>query len=90
MHELDTDGVAAVPDVLTPDQCAEVTAMLDEDARFRSTVVMARHAFGEGSYRYFANPLPPLVQELREQWYPRLASVANRWAERLGEPTFPT
>lgn len=90
MHELDTDGVAAVPDVLTPDQCAEVTAMFDEDARFRSTVVMARHAFGEGSYRYFANPLPPLVQELREQWYPRLASVANRWAERLGEPTFPT
>jgi hypothetical protein len=87
---LDTDGVARTPPLLTPEQCADVTAMFDEDERFRSTVVMARHAFGEGSYRYFADPLPPLVQELREQLYPPLARIANRWAGRLGERTFPT
>ena len=63
--------------------------MFDEDDLFRSTVVMARHAFGEGSYRYFADPLPPLVQTLRTRLYPPIARVANAWAERLGEPTFP-
>ena len=87
---LDTDGVATTPPLLTPEQCAEVVAMFDEDARFRSTVVMARHAFGEGSYRYFADPLPPLVQALREELYPPIAAIANRWAERLGERGFPT
>jgi hypothetical protein len=89
-ERLDTDGVASTPPLLTPGQCADVVAMFDEDDRFRSTVVMARHAFGEGSYRYFADPLPPLVQELREQLYPPLAEIANTWAERLGERTFPT
>jgi uncharacterized protein len=89
-ERLDTDGVASTPPLLTPEQCADVVAMFDEDERFRSTVVMARHAFGEGSYRYFADPLPPLVQELREQLYPPLAEIANTWAEQLGERTFPT
>ena len=77
-ERLDTDGVASTPPLLTPEQCADVTAMFDEDERFRSTVVMARHAFGEGSYRYFADPLPPLVQQLREELYPPLAQIANR------------
>ncbi|MFC4947431.1 2OG-Fe(II) oxygenase [Pseudonocardia sp. GCM10023141] len=86
---LDTDGVASTPPLLSPDQCAETIAMFDDDARFRSTVVMARHAFGEGSYRYFADPLPPLVQTLREQLYPPLARIANGWAARLGEREFP-
>ncbi|WP_433557027.1 2OG-Fe(II) oxygenase [Pseudonocardia xinjiangensis] len=89
-ERLDVDGVATTPPLLSPGQCAEVVAMFDEDERFRSTVVMARHAFGEGSYRYFADPLPPLVQTLREQLYPPLATVANRWAGLLGERTFPT
>jgi uncharacterized protein len=89
-ERLDIDGVASTKALLTPEQCADVIAMFDEDERFRSTVVMARHAFGEGSYRYFADPLPPLVQELREQLYPPLAEIANTWAERLGERTFPT
>ena len=89
-EQLDTDGVATTTPLLSPQQCADVVAMFDEDERFRSTVVMARHAFGEGSYRYFADPLPPLVQTLREQLYPPLATIANRWAERLGERTFPT
>ncbi len=88
-RRLDTDGVAATSPVLSPDQCAELIAMFDADARFRSAVHMARHAFGEGSYRYFADPLPPLVQQLRETWYPTLQAVANRWADRLGERTFP-
>lgn len=89
-EQLDADGVATTPPLLSPQQCAGVVAMFDEDERFRSTVVMARHAFGEGSYRYFADPLPPLVQALREQLYPPMSTIANRWAERLGERTFPS
>ena len=88
-ERLDADGVATTPALLSPEQCASVVAMFDEDERFRSTVIMARHAFGEGSYRYFADPLPPLVQQLREELYPPLAAVANAWAERLGERRFP-
>ena len=88
-ERLDADGVATTPALLTPHQCAELIAMFDEDQRFRSTIVMARHAFGEGSYRYFADPLPPLVQKLREELYPPMVAIANRWAERLGERRFP-
>ncbi len=88
-ERLDDEGVARTPPLLSPERCAEVVAMFDEDERFRSTVVMARHAFGEGTYRYFADPLPALVRDLREQLYPPLAAVANRWAGRLGERTFP-
>ncbi|WP_300017965.1 2OG-Fe(II) oxygenase [Pseudonocardia sp.] len=87
---LDTDGVATTPPLLSAQQCAEVSAMFGDDARFRSTVHMARHGFGEGSYRYFADPLPPLVQQLRAELYPPIAAVANRWAARLGEDRFPT
>ncbi|MHA6793938.1 2OG-Fe(II) oxygenase [Pseudonocardia bannensis] len=87
--QLDEPGFAMTPPLLSPGQCAEVIDMFDDDARFRSTIVMARHAFGEGSYRYFADPLPPLVQTLRERLYPHLAAIANRWAERLGERPFP-
>ena len=87
---LDADGVLTTPPLLTPEQCAEVTTMFDEDRLFRSTVVMARHSYGVGSYRYFADPLPPLVQDLRERFYPPIAAVANRWAAILGEREFPT
>lgn len=86
---LDGDGYAMTPPLLTPEQCAEVVEMFDDDARFRNTVIMARHAYGEGSYRYFADPLPPLVQTLRQRCYPHLAAIANRWAQRLGERPFP-
>lgn len=88
-RRLDHEGVALTPPLLTPEQCEEATAMFDDDARFRNTVVMARHSYGIGSYRYFADPLPPLVQTLRERVYPHLAHVANDWAEILGERTFP-
>jgi uncharacterized protein len=86
---LDADGVAPTPPLLTAEQCAEVISWYDRAELFRSTIVMARHAFGEGSYRYFADPLPPLVAELRSRLYPRLADIANRWADRLGEPGYP-
>ena len=88
-HRLDADGVAGVPALLTPQQCAELVAMFDDDGRFRSTVVMQRVGFGAGTYRYFADPLPELVQHLRGALYPALAAVANTWAERLGEDPFP-
>ncbi len=87
--QLNGYGYAMTPPVLSPEQCAEVAEMFDDDTRFRGTVIMARHAYGEGSYRYFADPLPPLVQTLRESCYPALAAIANRWAQRLGERSFP-
>jgi hypothetical protein len=86
---LDESGFAMTPPLLTPEQCAEVRDMFGDHERFRSTVVMARHAYGEGSYRYFADPLPPLVQCLRTALYPPTARIANRWADRLGERHYP-
>jgi hypothetical protein len=86
---LDRDGYALTPPLLTPAQCEEVSALFAVDEAFRSTVTMARHRFGEGSYRYFARPLPPIVADLRERLYPPLAAVANRWASRLGMPGYP-
>jgi uncharacterized protein len=83
--DLDTQGWALTGPLLTPDECAVVAGFYADDARFRSRVVMARHGYGQGEYRYFAYPLPDPVQALREALYPPLADVANRWAERLGE-----
>lgn len=89
-EELDAAGFARTPRLLTAGQCQDVISLFDQDEVFRSTIVMARHAYGEGSYRYFADPLVPLVQRLRELLYPPLAQIANTWAERLGERAFPT
>ena len=83
---LDAQGWAVLPKLLDPEQCTAVTAFYDERERFRSEVIMARHGFGRGAYRYFAYPLPPLVQDLRTMLYPRLAPIANRWHERMGLP----
>jgi hypothetical protein len=88
-QKLDADGFAITPPLLSAAQCAEVRALFDADELFRSTVVMARHAFGDGRYRYFADPLPPLVQTLRTQLYPPIARIANTWAGRLAERTYP-
>ncbi|MEU5882976.1 2OG-Fe(II) oxygenase [Spirillospora sp. NPDC047279] len=88
-EELDHAGVAVTPPLLTARECAELVGLYGRDGAFRSTVVMARHAFGEGEYRYFRDPLPPLVARLRTALYPPLARIANRWAARLGEPAFP-
>jgi len=83
--DLDAQGWALTGPLLTPDQCAEVAGFYGDDARFRSRVVMARHGYGQGEYRYFAYPLPKPVQALRERFYPPLREIANRWAVRLGE-----
>jgi uncharacterized protein len=73
--------------LLSRSECAELMALYRDDARFRSWIEMARYRFGEGDYKYFAAPLPPIVQQLREALYEPLARVANGWMEALGDPT---
>jgi len=81
---LDTRGCARAEALLTAGECDAIADLYDVDSRFRSRVVMARHGFGRGEYRYFSYPLPPLVQRLRAALYPHLAPIANRWHERMG------
>jgi len=82
--ELDRNGAAVSPGLLSPAQCQALAALYDQDRGFRSRVIMARHGFGRGEYRYFAYPLPGLVQRLRERLYAGLSLIANRWHERMG------
>lgn len=84
---LDHDGYAMLPNLVDHRTCHAIADMYDDAAcAFRSTVVMARHGFGRGEYRYFARPLPDPVQQLRETLYPPLARIATEWALRLGAP----
>jgi len=85
--ELDAQGWAVLPRLLDAPACDGLAASYDEDAHFRSRVVMARHGFGKGEYRYFTYPLPAPVAALRQALYPPLATIANRWHERLGSET---
>jgi hypothetical protein len=80
---LDDHGWAALPNVLTADEAAALAGLYDDDAKFRSHVVMARHGFGRGEYKYFKYPLPDIVTELRTALYPRLVPIANRWNESM-------
>ena len=82
--ELDGQGRAVLPGLLSAADCDSTAALYGPGPMFRSHVVMARHGFGLGEYRYFAYPLPPLVAGLRAALYPRLAPIANRWNERMG------
>lgn len=84
--DLSARGYAETAPVLTPSECARVAETFDDSSRFRSTIDMARHRFGVGTYRYFAYPLPDIVAELREQAYAPLRRVANAWNEKLGIP----
>ena len=84
--DLDAHGCALLPGLLPAETCRAAAAWYDEEALFRSRVVMARHGFGRGEYRYFAYPLPDLVAGLRDGFYPHLARIANRWNEVLGLP----
>lgn len=84
--DLDRWGAAKTGPLLTAGECQALTALYPDDQQFRSTVVMARHGFGSGEYRYFRYPLPDPVAALRTSLYPRLAVVANDWAGRSGEP----
>jgi hypothetical protein len=86
VDELDRVGCAATDRVLTDADCATLVGLYDVDARFRSTVDMARHRFGAGEYRYFAHPLPPEVAALRAAFWPHLLRVARAWYEQLGRP----
>ncbi len=82
---LDQRGYALTPALLSPNQCEHLAGLYDRDEGFRSTVIMARHGFGRGQYRYFSYPLPALVAQLRVALYPHLAEIANDWAARLGQ-----
>jgi hypothetical protein len=89
-QQLHGQGFAVTVPVLSAHECAELADLFDTD-RFRSTIDMARHRFGDGRYRYFAHPLPDAVEATRVAFYERLAPVANTWAQRLSgdNPTFP-
>jgi hypothetical protein len=82
--EVNEYGCALLPPLLTPDECAGIAALYDEQDRFRATVTMARHRFGKGEYRYFRAPFPEPVARLRTALYPRLLPIARDWADRLG------
>jgi hypothetical protein len=82
--DLDEQGCAVLEALLTPGECRALASLYEDDERFRSRVVMGRHGFGQGEYKYFAYPLPEPIAELRSTLYPRLAPVANRWNERMG------
>jgi len=84
--QLDSDGVARIPQLLAAETCAELRASYARRELFRSRVIMQRHNYGRGEYQYLAYPLPPLVQQLRTALYAGLAPVANRWAEALRGP----
>lgn len=81
---LDADGYARLPHLLTVEQCRGLRARYAEAEGFRSRVIMARHGYGRGEYRYFAYPLPTPVAVLREAFYPYLAPIANRWHQTMG------
>ena len=92
VHEdLNTYGAAVIGPVLSPKQCRDIASEYDNDDQFRSRIVMARHGFGRGEYKYWAYPLPEHVAALRSALYPPLAEIANVWRSALGyEQDFPT
>jgi hypothetical protein len=83
-NELNESGNALLKSVLVPEDCNALTNMYGNDEHFRSRVVMARHGFGRGEYKYFSYPLPGILQGLRSSLYERLAPVANRWNQQMG------
>ncbi|RDS84948.1 proline hydroxylase [Dyella monticola] len=82
-HDLDQFGAARLPGLLDVDACRSLAALYADDHLFRSRVVMARHGFGQGEYKYFAYPLPAVVQALRTAFYAPLADMANRWNQAM-------
>jgi len=83
-RDLDTQGNAVLDQLISPAECGQLAALYDQERGFRSRIVMARHGFGRGEYKYFDYPLPPLIPELRTTLYQRLAPIANRWNEAMG------
>ena len=85
-NELDENGCVLTGPLLSDDECAELAALWDDDARFRTTVDMSRYGYGHGTYKYFGSPVPDAVAHLRSAFYRQLLPVARSWAERLGDP----
>ena len=83
-RELDRQGNAIMKQLLSPEECRAIAGLYPNDDIFRSRVVMERHGFGRGEYKYFSYPLPDLLSELRTAVYPHLVPVANRWNEAMG------
>jgi len=83
-RELDAQGNAVLEGLISPDECRTLAGLYGRDELFRSRIVMARHGFGRGEYKYFAYPLPDLIAGLRAEVYPRLVPIANRWNQAMG------
>jgi hypothetical protein len=82
--DLDGRGSAVIEGLLAPDECEALTALYPDDAHFRSRIVMGRHGFGRGEYKYFTYPLPAVIAALRPALYAPLSAIANRWNEAMG------
>jgi uncharacterized protein len=85
-RDLDRYGYAVLQGLLRSEECRTMAGLYSSDSMFRSRVVMARHGFGRGEYKYFDYPLPELIAALRTALYPRLVPTANRWNEEMGLP----
>lgn len=83
-NDLDAEGSAPIKRIISPGECDEIRALYNKDDLFRSQVVMERHGFGRGEYRYFRYPLPDPIRELRTSLYPYLVPIANKWNEAMG------
>jgi uncharacterized protein len=83
-NDLDAQGCAMIDRLLTPEECDAMAGLYQVDGMFRSRVVMGRHGFGRGEYKYFSYPLPDIVAGLRSSIYPRLVPIANRWNHAMG------
>ncbi len=83
-QDLDAEGNAIVERLLSPKECRTIAGLYAKDGNFRSHVVMARHGFGRGEYKYFNYPLPETIADLRTAVYPQLVPIANRWNEAMG------
>lgn len=86
-EQLDAQGYISLPGLVDAEACRALIALYAEPGLFRSKVVMERHGYGRGEYQYFAQPLPELVQQLRQELYVQLAPLANNWMERLRRDT---
>jgi hypothetical protein len=79
-------GCALTPELLTPAECGQIAGLYDHDEHFRSTVIMGRHRYGEGEYRYFERPFPEPIEQLKQALYPHLLPIARDWHGKLGRP----
>ncbi|MGI9424833.1 MAG: 2OG-Fe(II) oxygenase [Hyphomicrobiaceae bacterium] len=90
-NDLNAYGAAAIGPLLDVDECRLIAGRYDNEDEYRSRIVMARHGFGSGEYKYWCYPLPTIIEQLRVSLYPPLAKIANTWHQALGyEQPFPT